>query len=253
MSRPLRGDVDPNSGPSRSPSRLGALAARLERRGTRPDGSVDPRVVGAALLACYLVFVPTYLAVNLFSVGRPALVLWLPGEAELIPFVPEAEFVYALGYALPLVVLLRIPDARALVRLVVAFLLILVAAYATYLLLPVYLERPDLEVTSLATWLLSLEYKDPSYNHFPSLHVATAVLLYLACRDGLRRPALMAALVAAVAVSTMLVKQHYLVDLVYGAGLAAAAWWAAGRWLAATAPPVGRPATSTSGSERASP
>lgn len=222
--------------------RLRSGAAWLERRATRPDGSADPRIVGASLVACYVLFVPTYLAVNLFSVGRPALVLWLPGEAELIPFVPEAEFVYMLGYALPLVALLRIPDGRTLVRLVTAFLLTLAVAYATYLLLPVYLERPELEVTSLATYLLSLEYRDPSYNHFPSLHVATAVLLYLSCQAGLRRPVLLAVFVVAIAASTMLVKQHYVVDLAYGAALAAAAWAAAGRWLAGAGAPPGRDA-----------
>lgn len=243
MARPIRRPpAAPSAGdPLRSPSsvrrrrrsdtRLRSAAAWLERRATRPDGAADPRTVGAALAACYLAFVPTYLAINLFSVGRPAVELWLPGEAELVPFVPQAEFVYVLGYALPLVALLRVPHGRALVRLVTAFAVTLAVAYATYLLLPVYLERPELEVTSVATWLLSQEYRDPSYNHFPSLHVATAVLLYLGCRDGLRRPALLAAFVAAVAVSTMLVKQHYVVDLVYGAGLAAAAWAAAGRWL----------------------
>jgi len=212
-------------------NRLDAAARWLERRATAPDGTVDRRVVAATLAGCYLVFIPTYLAVNFYSVGRPAHVLWLPGEAELVPFVPEAEFVYVLGYLLPLVALVRIPDARSLVRLVAAFVTTLIVAYVTYLLFPVYLERPELEVTSPATWLLSLEYTDPSYNHFPSLHIATAVLLYLACRKGMRRPGLLAGLVVAIGISTLLVKQHYLVDLVYGAGLAAAAWAAAGRWL----------------------
>lgn len=231
----------------RSPARgrLRAASARLERRAGGPDGPADTRIVGATLAACYLLFVPTYLAVNFFSVGRSAVELWLPGEAELVPFVPEAEFVYMLGYALPLVVLFRIPDGRALVRLVAAFVLTLAVAYASYLLLPVYLQRPRLEVSSPATWLLSLEYRDPSYNHFPSLHVATAVLLYLSCRDGLRRPALLAVLVAAIAVSAMLVKQHYLVDLVYGTALAVGAWAAAGRWLAGGAAGDGESAGST--------
>lgn len=216
---------------SRVSESVPSAAARFAARAHRPDGTLDRRFVGATLGACYLFFVPTYLAINHFSVGRPAHVLWLPGEAELVPFLPEAEFVYVLGYALPLVALLRIPDGRHLVRLVVAFLVTLAVAYVTYLLLPVYLERPALEVTSLATWLLSLEYTDPSYNHFPSLHTATAVLLYLGCRTGLRHPTLLASLVAAIAVSTMLVKQHYLVDVVYGATLAGTAWAATGRWM----------------------
>ena len=102
-------------------------------------------------------------------------------------------------------------------------------AYASYLVFPVYLERPDLEVNSVATFLLSLEHHDPSYNHFPSLHLGTAWLIYLACRRGVRRHGLLMALLLAISLSTLFVKQHYLVEVVYGVGLALAAWWASGR------------------------
>lgn len=210
--------------------------ASLERRATRADGSPDRGYFARVFAVAYVAFVATYLPINVFSIGRRTHTLWLPGEASL-PFIPEFEFVYVLGYLLPAVAVLKLPDARRLARLLLAFLLTLGVAYATYLLFPVYLERPALVVDSPATFFLSLEYGDPSYNHFPSLHIATSLLLYLACRDGLRRSwrVLFTLLLIGIAASTLFIKQHYLADVAYGAALAGAAWRLAGRWSSSAA------------------
>jgi membrane-associated phospholipid phosphatase len=207
---------------------LSDLAGALARRATREDGRPDRRFLLAVFVAVYAVFVVTYLAVNLYSVGRPAWSPILPGEAR-IPFVPAFELVYASGYLLPAVAVLWLPDGERFVRLLLAFGLTLLVAYATYLLFPVYLERPPLVVDSLPTWMLSLEYRDPSYNHLPSLHVAISWLVWLSCRTGVRHPRLLLAWVVAVSLSTLFVKQHFVVDVATGAALAVVAWWVAGR------------------------
>lgn len=198
----------------------------------RPDGSVTPARAAVLLAAGYAAFAATYLPINVLSIRREAHVLYLPGEAR-VPFVPEFEFLYVLGYGLPVLVVLAVRRAATLRRLLVAFPLTLMIAYTTYLVFPVYLARPVIEPDSLATFLLSLEYRDPSYNHFPSLHVATAWLIYLACRSGVSHPRLLLALVTGVTVSTVFVKQHYVVDLAYGVALARAAWAWAGRRVGA--------------------
>jgi membrane-associated phospholipid phosphatase len=212
---------------------MGSSPGWLRRLGQwldRGDGSPEPWRALAIVATAYLVFVVTYLPINEFSVGRRAAVLYLPGE-ERIPFVPEFEFIYILGYLLPVVAVLLIPNVRNIVRMVTAFLLTLCIAYATYLVFPVYLERPILEVDSPATLLLSLEYMDRSYNHFPSLHVAFVWLGYFACRKGLRRPAVFILSAIAVSAATLFIKQHYLVDVLYGLALAAAAWLVSDRIL----------------------
>ena len=184
-----------------------------------------------ALLAGYAAFTATYVPINRFSIGRPAHRLFLPGE-EGLPFLPAFEYFYLTGYFLPLLLVLYPPDARGLRRLVKAFALVLAVAYAAYLSFPVYLERPVFQPDSLATWLIALEYRDPSYNHFPSLHVALGCLVFLACRERLGRARLpLAGLVAGMCVSTLFVKQHYLVDVLFGAALAAGAWRLAVRSL----------------------
>lgn len=207
-----------------------AIGAALDRltRWVAPAGTLRRGRVVVVLAAAYGVFTVTYLSINIFSIGRPARTLFLPGEARL-PFIPEFEFLYVVGYFLPVVAVFALPGPAALRRLLVAFGLTLAVAYVTYLACPVWFERPAFEPDSLATWLLWLEYRDPSYNHFPSLHVATSWLVYLACRDGVRRPGWLLGVVIGIAVSTLFVKQHYFVDAGYGIGLASGAWWLAPR------------------------
>ena len=202
-----------------------ALHSALDRltRWTAPDGTLRRGRVLVVLALAYGVFAATYLPINLFSRGRPARTLYLPGEAN-IPFIPAFEFLYVLGYLLPVFAVFALPGPRELRRLVAAFCMTLLVAYGTYLLFPVWFERPDLRPDSLATWLLWLEYHDPSYNHFPSLHVGISWLLYLACRRGVRFPTLFLITVVGIALSTLLVKQHYMVDVLYGIGLASLAW-----------------------------
>lgn len=127
------------------------------------------------LAGVYVLFAAIYLSINAFSVGRAAHTLFLPGE-ERIPFLPIFEYLYVLTYFVPVVIVVTVRDYPAFRRLMAAFALTLLAACATYLLFPVYFERPHLEVSSLHTWLLSLSYLDKPYNHFPSLHVALAGL-----------------------------------------------------------------------------
>lgn len=210
---------------------MGALARWV----TGPGGDVDRARLTVVLVSAYAVFAATYLPINFFSIGRAAHRLYLPGESRL-PFVPEFEFLYVLSYFMPLLVLFRLRDVGRFRRLALAFPGMLAVAYATYLLFPVYLERPSLQVDSVASFLLSLEYHDPSYNHFPSLHVATSWLVYFACRDSIRRRAAMLALLVGISASTLFVKQHYLADVAYGVALAAAAWAVAGRWVARSGP-----------------
>ena len=180
------------------------------------------------LAGVYVVFAAIYLSINAFSVGREAHTLFLPGE-ERIPFLPIFEYLYVLTYFVPIVIVMTIRDYAAFRRLMAAFALTMLVACATYLVFPVYFERPHLEVSSLHTWLLSLSYLDKPYNHFPSLHVALSWLAVFASQ--VSRPARTALAVVAVgiSVSTIFVKQHYIVDVVYGFALAGLAWRAVRR------------------------
>jgi membrane-associated phospholipid phosphatase len=204
----------------------------LETRGAlvipgHPDARVSRRVLFLVLLAGYAFFAATYMPINHFSIGREARELFLPGE-ERLPFLPAFEYLYVTGYFLPIALLMRPPTLRRLRQSIQAFAAVLAVAYTTYLCFPVYFPRPIFEPDSLATWLISVEYLDPSYNHFPSLHVALGVVILLAGGErwgAARWPT--TALVIGMSVSTLFVKQHYVADVLYGAALALVAWrWA---------------------------
>jgi membrane-associated phospholipid phosphatase len=202
-------------------------AGRAEPHALGPAGRLERRTVAGWVAAGYAVFGVTYLPINQFSVGRDAHRLFLPGEAA-IPLVPEWEYLYLTGYFLPLVLVFALRERRVLSRLVRAFGLTLSVAYTTYLLFPVYFERPVLVVDSVATFLLSLEYLDKSYNHFPSLHVALGWLVYFSCRQHPRCHIWLLWTVLGMSISTIFVRQHYIVDVIYGLLLAAGAWRVAG-------------------------
>lgn len=186
-------------------------------------GRLRPRRLVAVLAVCYVVFSATYLPINFFSVGRDAATLFLPGEARL-PFLPIFEYLYVLSYFVGLLLAFTLRDYATLRRMLIAFVIALSAAYTTYLLFPVYFERPHLEVDSLHTWLLSIEYRDKPYNHFPSLHVTLSCLTVHASQVSPRSRVLLHIVAAGIGVSTVFVKQHYIVDVLYGYVLAWAAW-----------------------------
>jgi membrane-associated phospholipid phosphatase len=178
------------------------------------------------LAVCYGMFTATYVSINVFSVGRDAHTLFLPGE-ERLPFLPIFEYLYVLTYLIAVLLVVTVRDYDTFRRLLRATGLTLLVAYVTYFLFPVYFERPRLEVTSLHTWLLSLEYMDKPYNHFPSLHVALSWLAVHASQVSGRSRVGLWLLAVGVSVSTLFVKQHYIADVVYGFALAWAAWKAA--------------------------
>lgn len=183
----------------------------------------------AVALAClYVLFFGTYVPMNFFSVGRPAYTLFLPGEDRL-PFLPVFEYLYVLTFFVPALVIVTVRDYARFTRLVRAFAIVLVVAYTTYLVFPVYFARPRLVVDSLHTWLLSLQYIDKPYNHLPSMHVTLSWLTVWAS-DVSRRSRIALAIVAiGISISTLFVKQHYLVDVIAGTVLAWASWQLAGR------------------------
>ena len=202
---------------------VASLEARLERWISDAEGQLRKGRFAVALAACYALFTATYLPINELSVGRDAWTLFLPGE-ERLPFLPIFEYLYVLTYFIGALLIATVRDYATFRRLARATGLSLLAAYTTYLLFPVYFERPHLEVSSLHTWLLSLEYMDKPYNHFPSLHVTLSWLAVFASQVSRRARVGLYVLAAGVSVSTLFVKQHYIADVLYGFVVAWIAW-----------------------------
>jgi membrane-associated phospholipid phosphatase len=181
----------------------------------------------------YLLWLAGYLGVNHVTGGRSALQPLLPGEAS-IPLVTWAYPFYGSVYLEIILPLFLSRTRRAYARTQIACALGSLIAFAVYLAAPMPYPRPALEVDGPLAWLLALEWSiDQPRCTFPSLHVFFAWLMYLGLRDEAPRwrPWLLA-LAVAVSISTVLVKQHFIVDVPGGMALAWIAWWLSPRLLA---------------------
>lgn len=147
-----------------------------------------------------------------------------------LPTCPRWMLVYVAIYPLALAPVVFVREASAFRRLALAHALTYLIAFVVYLALPVTslglrasLDSPPAD---FFTWGLALNYAlDPPLNCFPSLHVTTAVLSGLILRRVHRWLGLSTLGVAAsIALSTMLVKQHYVADVVAGAALGVATY-----------------------------
>ena len=184
--------------------------------------------IALAILAVYAVHLACYLTIDAINSHRVTHGLFLPGEAE-IPFIPEWGSVYALAYVFPLVAIFTLRKADRLVRLLVAIGLAMAVTYSCFLAFPVEVPRPWLDAHGVGSFLLSFQFRwDKPYNAFPSLHVAFCWLIALASWDRTPWRVPLVALVAAISVSTLFVKQHFAVDVLAGLAVAQAAWAAAG-------------------------
>lgn len=171
--------------------------------------------------------VPLYIFIPMLTAGRTMHVPELPLD-RLVPLQPTWALVYGALYlfliVLPVFVVCQEEHIR---RTVLAYLMIWSAAYVSFLLYPTVAPRPgDVVGEGFAVWgLRFLYHADPPYNCFPSLHVAHSFVSALTCwrvHRGVGGAATVAASV--VGVSTLFTKQHYVLDVVAGIGLAGLAY-----------------------------
>ena len=168
---------------------------------------------------------------------------------DYVPFVPGFVFTYYLYYPWVFLSVFAVRDRRSFYHGVVAFLVLQLAALVTFALLPSRMERPEVVGTGVAEVLVRLMYRLDAggYNLLPSLHVAHTTLvslLFLRYRRRWAPPVIVGT--AAICVSTVLIKQHFVVDLPFGFVYALAAFHVTaglparvGAWLGARGRPVG--------------
>lgn len=188
--------------------------------------AAHPILRRAALTLLAAAFAAAFFVMNALMRGRAAPSLETPLD-RAIPFWPPAVVAYGLVYLFLFIPVLQIRDLRLFARAVYAFCAYNLVALAVFLLVPTRYPRPEsLPVDSFFSWCVGLVYAaDPGYNNFPSLHVANATFIALLARRVDRRVgAIVLALAAAIAGSTVLVKQHWIADVIAGAALGGAAY-----------------------------
>ena len=174
-------------------------------------------------------FVVGYLTINWLTQERTSFVDASVAADHLIPFVPAFIFGYILVYGSILLIYLTIDDEADWHRVVVSLFAITTLSYLFFVIVPVRMEmRPDLSGhTGFFVAVTRFYYSiDLPHNCFPSLHVAYPTLATLvAWRNHNRMRWVFAMMTAIVAVSVVLVKQHYLSDVAAGFANAGLCFW----------------------------
>lgn len=174
-------------------------------------------------------FAGGYLAINWFSHNHAIPVDVSMAADHAIPFVPVFSFGYLLTYVVPLMIFATIKDQKNLHRAVVCFFFATTLAYVFFLVMPVKMEyRPDLsgDTGIFATVTRFIYSVDRPYNCFPSLHVTYPTMCTLVVwKDYKMARWIFAAVSIIVGVSVLLIKQHYIIDVVAGIANAAFFFW----------------------------
>jgi membrane-associated phospholipid phosphatase len=133
-----------------------------------------------------------------------------------VPLQPEFVLIYLTIYPTFLLPFVFIHQKDFFRLFSFAYITVMCICYFVYLLYPVSIDRPDLVVDSFSTWVLGIVYgADRPWNCFPSLHVAMSLLAALTILEVHRIRGILALLLTFwIAFSTVLIKQHYVLDVV---------------------------------------
>lgn len=146
---------------------------------------------------------------------------------ERIPFVPAWSWVYSLLYY-PAILYLNLvaTSAAHFTRMAFSFIVLLAMQMACFAIYPVATPRHwrqmKAEHSTGARFLAFVRHFDGETNCFPSMHVSVATLTALHAAPTLGAWAWGFPIL--IALSCVLTKQHYLIDLPFGALLGALAW-----------------------------
>lgn len=144
------------------------------------------------------------------------------GLDRLIPLVPV--FVVPYGLAMVFVVATLIYHVLFTERMqatACSYAFCLLTSCFVYLVFQTTVDRPSIESDAIFSRLVALLYAvDRPYNCFPSLHVSLSVLAGLIWAERSRRVGGgMIAVVLLVSLSTLLIRQHVLLDVLSGVAL----------------------------------
>lgn len=175
----------------------------------------------ALLFLVVIVWALCYFSINSFSEGRTTHILGL-GFEESIPFIPFFVIFYIITYPVVIMPYFVVKDIKDYRRTVLAYLFLIFISSVVYIMYPVKTIRPEIIEGGIFLNIVNLVYKIAKpYNLFPSLHVSLSTLSSLVCLEYNKKVGyFLAVLLFLISLSTLFVKQHYLVDIIFAAILA---------------------------------
>ena len=179
---------------------------------------------GLAYLLYWLLYVLVYQLANRWHVVQPRELPFTPLD-ELIPFVPGLLPLYVTYFLIYWCTVCRSRNDDEVNRIFIATHFQLLLSLPFFVLMPIRMPVERFYPSVPLGWADALwRWFDAPANCFPSLHVANGLLLL---HFNWTRPHrwLWGLVCGGVVVSTVLVKQHYVVDAVGGAAVYLASRW----------------------------
>jgi hypothetical protein len=200
---------------------VAVAAAAALRRPSEPD---DLARWGAIGFGMWAVWGAVYFGAAALTPASSAHTLDDPILARL-PLVPAFTAVYLGVHVVSVVPYCALRETRLLRRYLLGNIVLVLVAAVAWVAWPVRLDRPPLPAGDprFGMWLLRYVHTaDPTTNCLPSAHCGVAVYAAIMLRAASRRLFVWGvATAAAICVSTVFTKQHYLADVAVGSALAA--------------------------------
>lgn len=173
------------------------------------------------LFLVVIVWALCYFSINKFSEGRTTHVLAFDFE-ESIPFIPFFVIFYIMTYFVVIMPYFVVKDIKDYRRTVLAYLFLIFISSVVYIMYPVKIIRPEIIKEGIFLNMVKWMYNtDKPYNLFPSLHVSLSALSSLVCLKYNKKIGyFLIVLLFLISLSTLFVKQHYLVDIIFAVILA---------------------------------
>ena len=165
-----------------------------------------------------------YLGINRFNAYRGQyhdVSLWFE---KSIPFVPWMIVGYSFVFVLVAILFLVIDNMPDFYEMCLRFLIMTLICFAVFLVFPVRMDfRPQVKITG--EWITSMVsfyfWLDKPYNLFPSMHLSASFFSAFYCmRKGPIIGWITMIMALIVGVSVVLIKQHYILDVVAGFAVA---------------------------------
>jgi membrane-associated phospholipid phosphatase len=181
----------------------------------------------------YAVWVTVFIVEGIIAVSLPTQDLTSPLD-RMIPVVPAFVWFYILCYVFPFTPLALAKNWHRFNIALISVALSTLIAFVGHLAIPIAFPRPLLG-SGISDQLLRIIYENdfrPGAQNFPSLHVAIAWIIFFACRkQELPRTTEYAIMLTAgmISISTVLIKQHLVIDLLGGLFLGFTTWYVVAR------------------------
>lgn len=177
------------------------------------------------IIVAFMWLIP-YFLINAFSDGRTELTLNTYLDS-LFPVVPLMTLVYISSFIVVILPYFLIKDKEKFKHLAWCYLGVMLIAYLIFIILPIKALRPEINGGGLFYNILLMVYSlDFPYNNFPSLHVGLSFLssLIIFCENK-KAGSYLLVWAGLIALSTLLIKQHTILDVLGGLILSIGAYF----------------------------